>query len=314
MDHPFETDKTTLDRRARFTRATADILIHHPFPGSGKILRNAYKLFGPPPSGTLRVETRYGFDMQVNPRRNKGVDSSVYYNGTYEAGTVFVITHSLRRGDVFIDAGANIGLMSLAAAQKVGPDGNVFAFEPVPDIFAQLQQNMLVNEAENVRPHNLALGSEPEHRTIYEQERISKGVASFLQPTSGSSAKHVVEVDTLDRIISAKKNKTIRMIKADVEGWELELLQGGKNLLSTSEAPILCIEYCVSLLARRGQLHEVYDFIRNINEYQLFKLKYGKETISPLVRITSVADLPKCDNIFCFLPHQLAEIGDEIFA
>jgi FkbM family methyltransferase len=250
--------------------------------------------------------------MLVNPRRNKGVDSSIYYNGTYEAGTLFVITNSLRKGDVFIDAGANIGLMSLAAAQQVGPSGKVFAFEPVPDVFAQLQQNAAINKAGNIQLYNLALGSEPERRIIYEQDRISKGVASFVPPPAASSANHTVDVDTLDRVCDATRTKTIRMIKADVEGWELELLQGAKKLLSASDAPILCIEYCVSVLSRRGQLHEVYNFIRNINEYQCFKLKNGKETISPLVRISGVADLPKCDNIFCFLPQQFAEIGEKI--
>jgi len=252
--------------------------------------------------------------MLINPLRNKGVDASIYYNGTYEAGTQFVISNSLRKGDAFIDAGANIGLMSLTAAQKVGPSGKVHAFEPVPDVFAQLQQNVAINKAENILLRNLALGSEPERRIIYEQERINKGGASFVEPTTSSSAKHVVAVDTLDRYCDTAGIEAIRMIKADVEGWELEVLQGGNKLLSASAAPILCIEYCVSYLSRRDQLRAVYDFIRDINEYQMFKLKNGKETISPLVRVSSVADLPECDNIFCFLPRHITEIGTRIFS
>jgi FkbM family methyltransferase len=313
MDHPLKTNKAMLGKRVWVTRALANILIHHSFPGCSKLLRNAYKLFGSPPDGPLRLETRYGFEMVVNPRRNKGVDSSIYYNGTYEAGTLSVITNSLRKGDVFIDAGANIGLMSLAAAQKVGQSGEIHAFEPVPDVFAQLQQNVVINKAKNIQLHNFALGSDVERRIIYEQERINKGGASFVKPTADSSAKHTVSVDTLDRVCHAMKTKTIRMIKADVEGWELELLQGGKRVLSVSDAPILCIEYCVSYLSHRGQHHDVYNFIRNINEYQFFKLKNGKETISPLNRISSIADLPKHDNIFCFLPNHIAEIGARMF-
>ena len=123
----------------------------------------------------------------------------------------------------------------------------------------------------------------------------------------------MVDVDTIDRFRDSIKSKTIRMIKADVEGWELDVLKGGEKLLSTSNAPILCIEYSVSYSPRREQLHDVYDFIRNINNYQFFKLKNGKETISPLTRITSIADLPKHDNIFCFLPHHITEIGEKIF-
>jgi FkbM family methyltransferase len=313
MDHPSRIIKIALDKRARFTRALADILINRSFPGCSKLLRNAYKLFGSPPAGSLRIETRHGFDMLINPRHNKGVDASIYYNGTYEAGTLYAITNSLRKGDIFIDAGANIGLMSLAAAQKVGAEGKVHAFEPVPDVFAQLQQNVTINRAENILLHNSALGLKPERRTIYEQEHINKGSASFVQPTTDSSARHIVDVDTLDRFSGSIRSTPIRMIKADVEGWELEVLQGGKELLSANNAPILCIEYSVSYSPRKEQLHDVYDFIRNINEYQFFKLKNGKETISPLVRISSINDLPKHDNIFCFLPHHVAEIGSRLF-
>lgn len=314
MDPASEIARSGINRRARFTRAMANILMHHSFPGCGKVLRNAYKLFGPPPAGPLRIETRYGFDILVNPKRNRGVDSSIYYNGTYEAGTLSVILGSLRKGDTLVDAGANIGLMSLAAAQKVGPGGAVHAFEPVPDVFSQLQQNAVLNNTGNIHVHNLALGSVPEKRMIYEQAGISKGVASLVQPTADSSGIHSVNVDTLDRVCDASGIRTIRMIKADVEGWELELLQGSKRLLSADNAPILCIEYCVSILSRRGQLHDVYHFLRNINKYQFFKLKNGKETISPLVGVISESDLPRCDNLFCFLPQHLAEIREIEFA
>ncbi|MHB8743635.1 MAG: FkbM family methyltransferase [Sulfuricaulis sp.] len=313
MNHLSVIKRSTLNFRARLTRAIANILIHHSVPGCSRLLRNAYKLFGSLPAGPLRIETRYGFDMIVDPRRNKGVDASIYYNGTYEAGTLYAITNSLRAGDIFIDAGANIGLMSLAAAQVVGSHGKVHAFEPVPDVYAQLRQNVEINKADNILLHNLALGSKHERRTIYEQALINKGSASFVEPILSSSAKHMVDVDTLDRFSNANGINTIRMIKADVEGWELEVLQGAKSLLSASNAPILCIEYSVSYSPRRDQLLDVYDFIRNVNGYRFFKLKNGKETISPLVKISSAADLPKHDNIFCFLPHQIAEIGSTLF-
>lgn len=306
-------DYAALNRRVQFTRALAGILINHSFPDCSKLLRNAYKLFGTPPAGPLRIRTHHGFDMVVNPLHNKGADSLIYYNGTYEAGTLHVIMSSLRKGDVFIDAGANIGLMSLAAATKVGPEGKVHAFEPVPDVFAQLQQNAAINPADNIQLHNSALGSRLETRAIYDQEHINKGSASLVQPDSGTSARYMVDVETLDSFSGSINNRHIRMIKADVEGWQLDVLQGGKKLLSTNNAPILCVEYSVSYSPRKEQLHDVYDFIRNINDYQIFKLRNGKETISPLIRIAGIADLPKHGNIFCFMPHHIAEIGKNIF-
>ncbi len=56
---------------------------------------------------------------------------------------------------------------------------------------------------------------------------------------------------------------------------------------------------------RSEQLMDLYDFIRSINRYQVFKLRFGKETLSPLVPIRAAADLPRHDDIFCFLPQHL---------
>jgi len=314
MDNSKQIKKTAPSIRARFTRVLASVLIHYSFFGSSKLLRNAYKLLGRPPHGKLRIDTRHGFEMMVNPRENKGVDASIYFNGTYESGTIHAITNSLRQGDVFIDAGANIGLMSLAAAQKVGKNGMVYAFEPIPDVLAQLKQNIQINNFKNIEVIESALGSNREHRPIYEQQEINRGSASLVKPESNVTATHSISVETLDNFCVSINKKPIRMIKADVEGWELEVLSGGQKLLASEEAPILCVEYSISYSPRKEQLHDVYNFIRNINNYQFFKLKNGKETISPLVKILNISDLPKHDNIFCFLPHQIAEIGPALFS
>ena len=160
-------DSTPLKWSGRLSRAIASLLIPHGFPGCSVLLRNGYKLLGAAPPGSVCVRTRHGFSMLVDPRRNKGLDASIYFNGTYEAGSIFVITQTLRPGDVFIDVGANIGLMTLAAAQTVGSGGRVHAFEPVPSVHAILLRNLALNKCGNVIPHAVALGSTVETLTIY---------------------------------------------------------------------------------------------------------------------------------------------------
>ena len=299
--------------RVRMARAAARFLISHGFPGCSLLLRNGYKLLGKPPAGPACVQTIHGFKMQVDPLRNKGVDASVYFNGTYEAGCIHVIEQTLRPGDTFIDAGANIGLMTLAASQAVGPAGQVHAFEPVPGVFRLLEQNVALNGFLNVRLHRQALGASSEERTIYEQSDINNGSASFVPPVASGTSAHPVSIVALDRFVEAAAIASVRMIKADVEGWELELVKGASTLLKGREAPALCIEYSPAYSPRREQLPDLYDFIRSINAYQVFKLKYGKETQSPLVPIRAPADLPRHDNIFCFLPEQIEQIGTRLF-
>lgn len=279
-------------------------LIEHPFPSSGKLLRNLYKLIGPAPVGSLVVRTRHGFMMQVNPHRNKGVDASIYFNGTYEAGTIHTIQRILRPGDVFFDVGANIGLMTLAAAQVVGAHGQVHAFEPVRSIGDILRANVSLNDFRQVTVHDEALGESSEQRWIYEQPSINAGSASFVATRNGLS-EHKVPVLRLDDFVERAQIDSIRMIKIDVEGWEINVLKGARDVLTGDRAPALCVEYTSYHDQAAGTLTDLYDYITSVNRYRCFKLRYGKETISRLVPILSRADLPRHDNIFCFMPEQL---------
>jgi FkbM family methyltransferase len=297
-------DSDNISRRQRLLLAIVTCLIENPFIGSSKLIRNAYKIFGRLPDRNITIRTKMGFQIEVNPGRNKGVDALLFTNRIYEAGTLHVMKSVLRPGDTFIDAGANIGLMSLAGAQWVGHEGRVHAFEPVPDIYRHLLHNILINHAENIVAHNCALGERQEQRTIYQQLMVNYGSATLQKPENYSES-HVVNIETLDHFIDTQDIKTVRMLKADVEGWELELLKGSTSLLSGKNAPVLCLEYSRNRLSEKNGREDVYQFVKRVNDYKIFKLKYGKETLSPLVEVRQASELPVHDNIFCFLPDYL---------
>ena len=224
--------------------------------------------------------------MQVDPARHGVLDASVYYNGPYEAGSIHVIQGALRTGDVFIDVGANIGLMTLAAAQSVGLGGEVHAFEPMPDVCDILRINVSLNGSDNVHVHQLALGSTTERRALYERAWVNRGgAASLVRPERSDGAEHQIHVVKLDSYLPRETLARVRMIKVDVEGWELEMLRGAETLLAEESAPALCIEYSVRGPSDRRDSLDLYDFLRAVNRYQFFKLRRGKEAISELVPI-----------------------------
>src|SRR5450631_3947654 len=66
--------------------------------------------------------------------------ASLYLN--YEPYMAAAIRSNLSRGGTFWDVGANIGLFSLFAARIVGPEGNIISFEPSPEVFELLSQNV----------------------------------------------------------------------------------------------------------------------------------------------------------------------------
>jgi FkbM family methyltransferase len=302
------------DWRQRVTRAAAELFIRRPFPGSSRLLRNGYRFFGSPSNGPMLASTRDGFVMQIDPVRNGILDASIYFNGTYEAGTIHVIQRTLRPADVFVDVGANIGLMTLVAARSVGAHGEIHAFEPMPDVCAILRRNVLLNHLDNVHVQEKALGSTSERRTIYTRPWVNRGgAASLVRPERTDTEKHEVQVVRLDEFVKRRDLRAIRMIKADIEGWELEMLRGAGKLLAGALAPALCIEYSVRGPSAHDGPMDVFDFVRSVNAYQVFKLRHGKETISRLVPIVKPSDLPRHDNIFCFLPDQIRDIGSRLF-
>ena len=81
----------------------------------------------------------------------------------FEAHEREFLNRFLRPGDVFVDVGANIGLFTLIAAERVGPGGKVLAFEPTAKTFGRLVDNVQLNKLSNVECFKLALSDSQGH-------------------------------------------------------------------------------------------------------------------------------------------------------
>lgn len=258
----------------------------------------------PDSSGLVTCSTNYGFNVIINPAIDKGVEQSIYRTGTYEAGTMNVFRHLLRTGDTFVDIGANIGLMSLYAAKLVGNDGKVYAFEPVEEIYELLLANIELNDYRQITAINVALGSVAESRKIFSHPEINRGSSSLLEGDhDGDGEAEIVTVDTLDSFTSAHIKTPIRLIKIDVEGWELEVIRGATHVLSRHDAPAICVECSTAHALHGGNIADLYQAIMRSNDYQCFRLRGGKSVKSPLQSVKDENDLPEHDNLFFVLPH-----------
>ena len=280
-----------------------------PFSGRGILLNWAHKILTEP-TGPLTIKTLDGFKLRIDPVKDKGVERAVYFTGTYEAGTLHVLGHLLKAGDVYFDIGSNIGLMAVFAAHKVGKKGAVHAFEPEPETYTILQHNCKINSLKNVVLNNVALGAQQTEATIYANLDINRGAASLVRQ-DGSAGKKV-SVTTLDKYLSVSSISSIQVMKIDIEGYEMEMLKGATKLLSSKDAPVICIEYSRDV-EHTGDATGIYDFIKSINDYRVFKFTVWKGEVCPLQEVLSKADLPQHDNIFCFLPQQLLQADRSLF-
>lgn len=196
-----------------------------------------------------------------------------YWLGTYEMELQQAIQHWVQPGQVVYDLGANVGYVSLLFARAVGPQGQVFAFEPLPANQARLRQNLELNPGQPVQLV-LAAAAEKSGRAAFALHGSDD--MGRLQ-TGNTSSAQTIEVETiaLDDFVSS--HPAPHLVKIDVEGAEVLALQGMHTLLRTAK-PVLFIEIhgheagyaCWELLAEVGYqpywMHAPYPPIAGVSE------------------------------------------------
>lgn len=178
-----------------------------------------------------------------------GSDSDDYYralpSGTDVTDTVLLAIRPFVADDaVCIDVGANIGLYSLALA-AVAPQGRIYAFEPSPGTFDYLCQNVEENGLANVESFKLALGDSSEGTVhfhdipFFTAGSFSVDDGSFLTAEVLGSNFFEAAATTLDAFIAEHGIDRVDLIKIDVEGAELSVLDGAKDTLSTMQPKVV---------------------------------------------------------------------------
>ncbi len=165
-----------------------------------------------------------------------------YWLGTYEMGLQQAIQDLAQPGMVACDVGASIGYMSLLLAKRVGKNGQVFSFEPLPSNQERLQKNLELNPQLNVKLIHKAV-AEKAAKTVFLVH--SSGGMGKLRGSLGKNTdyENKIEVETvsLDDFVYKEKNAAPNIIKIDIEGGEVQALKGMQRLLKESR-PVLLLE------------------------------------------------------------------------
>lgn len=159
----------------------------------------------------------------------------------------------LREDGTCIDIGANIGVTALAMARHV-PAGRVFAYEPHPATFAELEANLAADPFGGVvRATRLALGEAEGNVAFRDEPRHASGNA--VLPESGLAAEIFPRIEVERRRLEScapwNEGAAADLVKIDVEGRELEVLRGAPTLFTASRAVLIQFNaWCLSLYAR----------------------------------------------------------------
>lgn len=167
--------------------------------------------------------------------------------GIYEADELRLMKNFLRAGQVIVDVGANVGYLTRFFARCTGANGKVCAFEPNPLIFPLLERNVArfpqvaaynfgLSNTEREAPlflagkdHSVASFSRdyPLKHVVYQESGQLNSVSARL--VAGDDFMRKIDIDRID------------ILKVDVEGWEVDVLEGlEKTIMSAKDITIFC--------------------------------------------------------------------------
>lgn len=168
-----------------------------------------------------------------------GITTWIILGGTWENFVDDVLCALARPGDRFLDAGANLGYYTVKIANLVGPTGRVVSFEPNPELYGFLEQNVSINGfSGRCEVHRLALGDRGGNaRLVFDYANMGGGTLMQTHEKAANSVAIEVCVVAGDSVIA---NKAFDLLKFDVEGAEPLAAKGlAETLAASAHAPIV---------------------------------------------------------------------------
>jgi FkbM family methyltransferase len=198
-------------------------------------------------------------------------------------GEVAFLESVLRPGMTVVEGGANRGVTAIAIAKTVGKTGCVHAFEPVPEYFKALQQNVSRNRIRNMRLYNLALSDRNGSIRFY-QHGEGSGITRAAE-----AEKIEVKATTLPRFLVEYNISTLDFINCDCEGSELLVFRKARKVLKMRRPLIFCEVHRNYLKALKQSVMGIVRFLQALGY-----------TVKPVQveALNSDSDFDRCSHIF----------------
>jgi FkbM family methyltransferase len=216
-------------------------------------LRNAKAV---PMGDRILVGARHLSLAYLVERDDRLIGPRFIIDGEYEPGTTQFVMRTVTPTSVCIDVGANFGYYACLMA-RLAWQGRTLAFEPDPEVFALLRENIFINWSEHlVEPHNVAVGDRDTPITLY--RRIGRSGNTGIIESTAEELEHTAEppsepfeIDcvTLDSL--ADSLARVDLVKIDVEGAET-LVVAGMGELVRRHRPTIIMEWSPWQTERAG--------------------------------------------------------------
>jgi len=218
------------------------------------------------------VALPWGLVIRIRPAETIG--SCIWRLGLYDLCVSETLWRLIDQGDIAVDVGANIGYMTSIMALRVGPLGRVIAFEPHPDVYAELKAN--VNRWAGkigtgpIVPHCIALSDRSGQGRLSTPNGFdsNRGLAMLISSDDAlnpGQATFNAEIGRLDEIV---RSESIGLLKLDVEGHETNVLMGAEQIIKRQQIRDIVFESHANYTTPVTRLLEEQG-------YQVFELDAG---------------------------------------
>lgn len=205
-----------------------------------KLAPNQYQY----PANSFRKFTTNGIQMNVDI--SDYIGHYIYFG--FKDLSVAGLLGLVRPNMTILDVGANIGFTALNMANKSQPNGVVYAFEPDPFNFSQLRSNTSQNK-QNVLIQNIGLGSKKDQLKLAVNTFNNRGGNRINNDATENYS--LIDIIKIDDFVSSNKIEKVDLVKIDVEGFEMHVLNGAHEMLK-KDKPVLFIELSDDNLKEQG--------------------------------------------------------------
>ncbi len=196
------------------------------------------------------------------------------YQNSYLSGEKLLI-HKLKKlnGEKTIfDVGANIGNYSNLILNHIR-DVTIYAFEPHPVSFKQLQKKIVSNR---VKKYNHGFSDEVGTTIIFDYKDQAGSSHASLYPEVFTDLRkepyttHSVSISTIDEFVEKNKIAGITLLKIDTEGNEYKVLKGAERAIKNDKIDLIQFEFSEMNLISRNFFYDYYKLLKD--DFTIYRL------------------------------------------
>lgn len=203
------------------------------------------------------VNTRYSFPMLIS-RLDGHISDCIRKQGTYQPEVLTALTHFVKKGNNILHFGTNQGLADMILALLVGDEGKIYSFEANPELYDIARKNFVLNNFDNIITlYNLAVSDkEGEKEFCFNYGNSGGGAFYGIQSPDKCFKANLIDVDSV-----IDQNTHIDILFMDIEGSEINAMEGAKKLMSNSKNMVIIMEWSPKHMIMLGS--DVKKFIRD---------------------------------------------------